>query len=307
MKEEKLGSNKKLRNGIIFVIIILIICICLLVFAFFFSKKSNTDVALSQDKWPTKYVKGEYTTDIAMSDGGPKLNYLGNDYFSRKANLALPLVGDFIQDAVLSDYTGSYNAKVYEIKDYPEDCILAVQYEGDENYYIFANSNYSPATLGEFMEDLNLKDIASFGYIYYSAPSTDENKTYDIIEFTNAYNDENYFNEIYAPTMRIYMDIPFLGYEEAEISVRPNGYITTGLFGTSKIFYIGEDNVQKFVDYIVDNYQGYKLVYVYPEEEELDETTNSTIMMLTNSTNEAFVVDMNLISSSGNSTTGSIK
>ena len=47
---------------------------------------------------------------------------------------------------------------------------------------------------------------------------------------------------------------------------------------TGKTFYIGKDKVQEFVNYILDNYEGYKIVYVDAEgnrsDEEFDEDDN---------------------------------
>ena len=50
------------------------------------------------------------------------------------------------------------SAAIYEIQNISAQCAVAVQYEGTSAYYAAVNNFYHPDTLGEFIEDINLKD-----------------------------------------------------------------------------------------------------------------------------------------------------
>lgn len=135
-----------------------------------------------------------------------------------------------------------------------------------------------PSTLGNFMEDLKLKEIVSFGTIYYDYWNTDSegNKHCESIEFPNVNNDiiwqmlfdditvENVHSDgVYHSTiMTISVDISLLGYKDISISLSEDGYLITNILETGKTFYIGKEKVQNFVNCIIENYDGYKTVYI---------------------------------------------
>ena len=52
-------------------------------------------------------------------------------------------------------------------------------------------------------------------------------------------------------------------YENISFSVQEGGYIKTNILDTGKLFYIGEDKTQSFVDYVTEHCEGYELVTVY--------------------------------------------
>ena len=141
--------------------------------------------------------------------------------------------------------------------------------------------------------DLNLKEIISFGSIWY-------NHTYDagegvlgfdMIEFPdvdddiiwqmlfsdttlqNEFSDNN--NNMYPALMSVSVDIPLLGYKNISAWVTETGYLVTNILETGKGFYIGEENVQKFVDYIIQNYEGFKIVYVDENGNQENDNTNT--------------------------------
>ena len=69
--------------------------------------------------------------------------------------------------------------------------------------------------------------------------------------------------------------------------------MTTNILETGKRFYLGEEKVQKFVKYIIENYDGYKTVYVDEngnelswDEQEDEKVGDDTIMVYNNEINE---------------------
>lgn len=239
------------------------------------------------------------------------INYNGEKYDVRNTTIKEKRIKEKIKNVTLigeDSYTNtiySHNAELFTLKDFPSECVIAVKYEGTNDYYVSINSYYKPKTLGDFIEDLNLKKIVSFGTIYYDYFDTDEqgNKNYEKIEFPDVNDNviwEMLFDDIsvenvhkdsifHETIMGISVDIPLFGYENISVSVSEDGYLTTNIFETGKTFYIGEEKVQKFVDYIIENYDGYKTVYIDEngeilsedmfDEEEEDKKEKDTIMM----------------------------
>lgn len=183
-----------------------------------------------------------------------------------------------------------------------------MKFEEDNDYYVYVNSYYKPKTLGEFMNDLNLKEITSFGTIYYNYWDEDAEENiniefYDVdneiiwqklfnnLNLENIYSDNDtakYTSERFSQSISISVDIPLLGYKNISVSLTDKGYLLTNILDTGKGFYIGEDKVQEFLNYIKENYDGYKIVYV-DENNLIDEESNDSeekIIMTENKTEE---------------------
>lgn len=221
--------------------------------------------------------------------------YNEKNYNIRYAAIPEEMIGKKIGNVVLEGYdtytktTYKHNATGYIVNSFPEECIIAIKYEGTNEYYVAINTSYRPATLENFMKDLNLKEIVSFGTIYYEYFTTDKDgiKHYENIEFPNVNDDiiwqmlfdnqlvENVHSdrEFHSRIMGISVDISLLGYKNISVSVSEDGYLMTNILETGKTFYIGKEKVQKFVNYIIENYDGYKTVYVDKNGNELSVDT----------------------------------
>ena len=228
--------------------------------------------------------------EMSISQQFLQCEYSDNKYTSRITKISTENIENEIGTATLTGhdtYTKTdyiKNGNVYSIKDLSEECAIAVKFEDDINYYVYVNSNYRPATLGEFMEKLNLKEITSFGTIYYNYWDKDSqgNMEYKRIEFydvdnkkiwdmlfnnldlENIYSDTNagsYMSEKYTTEFSISVNIQLLGYKNISVSLTDKGYLITNILDTGKGFYIGEDKVQDFLNYIKENYDGYQIIY----------------------------------------------
>lgn len=213
-------------------------------------------------------------------------------YNSHSAELPTDRIGEFLGEATATgfDHYADLNgengvrqisAKLYAVTKLSTECVIAVQYEGTDTWYAFSNSNYRPETLGQFMDDFNMKEEVVFDTVHYS--------------FFNAFNDyisvrfENVDNQVIRDMllsdgtakevynelelfeqpkriMGISVDIPLLGIENISLSIREDGYIMTNILATGKLFYIGEEKTQDFVDYVLDECEGYETIYLYQEE-----------------------------------------
>lgn len=279
-------------------IILTLICIVIVV-AVLIIKIQLFDKATPKHNWQIKEVvvsrEDYYKTenDVAIVPKWDELTitqqfslfkYNGENYDIRYATIPEEMIGKRIGNVELKGYdtytknTYTHKATGYIVNSFPEKCIIAIQYEETNEYYVAINTYYRPATLKNFMEDLHLIDIVSFGTIHYEYFTTDKdgNKHYENIEFPNVDNDiiwnmlfndvsvENVHSdrEFHSRLMSISVDIPLLGYKNISVSVSEDGYLMTNILETGKTFYIGKEKVKKFVNHIIENYDGYKTVYV---------------------------------------------
>ena len=306
---------------------------------------SKPDIIISKkDDWIIKEVqvdKKDTPTDTAVipkwnemsiSQQFNEVEYNNSKYSSRITKISNNNILKNIGNATLTGYdtytetTYNKKAELYSIKDIEEKCAIAIKFEGDTDYYVYVNSYYRPTTLGEFTKDLNLEEIISFGTIYYNY--WDEDLQEDInVEFygvdnkiiwqklfnnknlENIYSDndtEKYTSERFSQSIGISVDIPLLGYKNISVSLTDKGYLLTNILDTGK----GEDKVQEFLDYIKDNYNGYKIVYVdesgsgiTDEEVKTEKNIVEEKIMMTENTVNGYVtkeVDTNTITSNEN-------
>lgn len=311
---------------------------------------SNPDVAISKkDGWIIKEVKTDKTTntdttivpkwnEMSISQQFYEVEYNNNKYSSRTTKISKDKILKNTGNTTLTGYdtytetTYSKKGDLYSIKGIAEKCAIAVKFEGDTDYYVYVNSYYRPKTLGEFIEVLNLKDNISFGTIYYNYWDKDSeeninvefydvdneiiwNKLFSNLNLENIYSDNDtgkYTSERFSQSISISVDIPLLGYKNISISLTDKGYMLTNILDTGKGFYIGEDKVKEFLEYIKENYDGYKIVYVDENVREITdknmETENNIVeekIMMTENTVNGYVtkeVETDKITSNENKT-----
>ena len=204
---------------------------------------------------------------------------------------------DEYADIAGEDANRYINAELFTITKINPECAVAVRYEGTDTVYACVNSHYRPETLGQFIEDLNLSEEISFGTVYYEwrSPSgrratirfddVDDQIIQDMLltesQAENIY-DESKLHEVPKRIMGASVDIPLLGYQNISLSVAEDGCIKTNILDTGKLFYIGEEQTQAFVDYVIEHCQGYEPVTVYanraePELQASEEASHDTV------------------------------
>lgn len=222
-------------------------------------------------------------------------------YSARRGNVPTDRLGESLctvtargwdeyADIAGEDANRYISAELFTISKINPECAIAVRYEGIDTVYACVNSYYRPETLGQFIEDLNLLEEISFGTVYYEwrSPSgrratiwfddVDDQLIKDYLlteaDAENVY-DESALHTIPRKIMGASVNIPLLGYQNISLSVQEDGYIKTNILDTGKLFYIGEDKTQAFVDYVTDHCEGYEPVTVYDTAIEVPETQTS--------------------------------
>lgn len=174
------------------------------------------------------------------------------------------------------------NATVYSVKNISSDCVVAVKPDGVEEYYIYTNAHYKPKTLGDFIDDLNLREIISFGNASYNySKIIDDTYISEKVQFINVgdkviweklLNDTKLKNihsdeEFYGPSIiSIRVDIELLGYENIGLWITEDGYMQTNILDTGKTFFIGKEKVAEITNYLLDNCDGERYVYTVVDE-----------------------------------------
>lgn len=164
------------------------------------------------------------------------------------------------------EYTNSEyaaNVEIYEIKGISAECAAAVKYDADGKYFVCRNAHYKPETLGQFMNDLSLKENLTF--VSFSGTQMKNGKVICDVEYTNADKAkvwELLFSDTAAKAVKDYdsmnfetaagiaIDLKLLGYENISLAVTRDGYLTTNILDTGKAFYIGKPAAEKFLNYL---------------------------------------------------------
>ncbi len=167
---------------------------------------------------------------------------------------------------IYEDKTYTEKGKVYSIKHISTECAVAVQIGADKTYYVFINSWYFPETLGDFIDDLDLRNTVVFGDVYYDVYeysktySKHTRRTYENVDDSVIWDmlltDTSLKNVEYnRPYDRISVetDLPLLGYKNISFSVTTDGYIITNILDVQKCFFVGKDKTDAFAKYLEDN------------------------------------------------------
>lgn len=180
-------------------------------------------------------------------------------------------VGEYLQDVNLHGYDNCTQTphdeigKIYRIEGINDTAAVALQYPGRDDYFPAMNTKYSPATLGELIEDLNLRENIRIGTVYYSYH--DENGRIHDKEYAGLtvekmcellLSDTTLPNVADQPIdwthkLAFRVDVPLLGITNLGIPLSEDGYIRIHLMGAEKIFHIGEDKVNAFMAYVEEN------------------------------------------------------
>lgn len=294
-------SNERIKRRRIKRSIVSVLCASLIVpigiGAQYTLESRNTDPIYQKIlKFPTEYHSVEeifdVETDIAIIDPWDslsiteqysELDFNLNSYFGRKTkvpnDLLLDKIGEYTAYGFDEIERKNYakDVEVYSVKNISSDCVVAVKFDGVEEYYIYVNSHYIPATLGDFINDVNLKELISFGNVSYEyGKFIDDTYIDERVEFTNV-SDKVIWQKLLSDTtlknvhsdatwyekrvISISVDIELLGYKNISLWITEDGYMHTNILDTGKTFYIGKEKLDEFTNYLIDNCDGKRHIF----------------------------------------------
>lgn len=261
----------------------------------------------NEPSWPIKEVpyNPESSGDIAqvpkweemlVSQKFSELIWIQGTYSSRASSVEERKIAEKLEDVVLcgTDYNTkkeySAEAEVYTIAGVSSECAVAVKFVDQEGYWVYVNPYYQPETLGHLIDALDLQENMAVGSVWYSYEKKsgsiakveftglDVSTVFDILlQDTTVPFVSDYNFTVLVGEMSISINIPLLGYENISLSVTQDGYLTTNMLDTGKAFYIGENAVNEFMDYVFEHCEGYEIVSRQAGEAapEQDDLTNS--------------------------------
>ena len=211
----------------------------------------------------------QFWDDKTIVQKYPSFTYsnIGYTIFSTeiKEGINTKYVGNKVDDIIVDgidvynkDEKYSINAEIYEIKNVYKECAYAIKFEGNKEYYSYLNTTYEFETLGDFIEKLNLEEYLQFGTATYKNnivyKDFDDSIVWDMLLSDYSLTNTSLTNNNYKnPLMSINTNIEALVIENVSLAVNDEGYIQTNILGTAKTFYIGEEKVNNFIDYIIKN------------------------------------------------------
>ena len=197
-------------------------------------------------------------------------------------------ISELISDTSLAGTLGGFlkqytqTGKIYSIRNISTDCAVAVKIGEESTYYVYVNSDYTPLTLGDFINDLDLKSTLVFGkaykdtYEFTDTSSSHTRRTYEdfddsiiwdmLLSDTKAARTERTEYENTLNGIDISISLPLLGYKNISFDITDDGYIVTNILATQKCFFIGTEKSAEFNEYLEKNvkYNETTDVYEYP-------------------------------------------
>ena len=225
--------------------------------------------------------------DMTVTQKFPYLSFNGYEYSTADKVIHEESIGKKLTSATLTGkdvYTGktyAINADIYEITGISKNCAVSLKFEGYDELYVCRNSGYRPETLGQFIDDLNLKNTLTFGKAYATVKKGDAyteteysgldgEKVWEMLlsdrELKNVkdYDSMNFGKELIS----VSINIELLGYENISLTVTGDGYLTTNILDTGKAFFIGKEKAENFAEYVRENCEGTeKLTYTVNSSE----------------------------------------
>lgn len=196
------------------------------------------------------------------------LNFGGNEYNSSLGGVVER--GEYLSTAQLNGYdeyeekSYTITAEIYEQTGIDTQCAVVVAFSGGEEY-IYCNSLYKPATLGEFIGALDLRSTLKINSAHadsyydsgwsvteYSGVSTQA--VLDILFADESVENIKNFDEMYFDFGRnlvdFAIDVDKIGAKNISLSLTEEGWLTTNILATGKAFYLGKDKMTEVLAYL---------------------------------------------------------
>ena len=254
-----------------------------------------------RQRWPVREVAGQASDngeiavipkweEMSISRQFSELNYRGVRYSSQVTPLAAGMVGEYLTQVELEGYdvytdtAHRTTGTVYAIQGISEACAVAVSFAGTEGYYVYVNPYDTPETLEQLLSDLNLREHMTFGSVWYTFYDEREEEWVNV-EFVNVpdslvwellLSDGSLENqpepqEGVVGEMSVSVSIPVLGYENISLWVNRSGWMGTNILDTGKYFFLGTEQIDRFMDYVLAHCEGYEIRYTGGDGVEIPE------------------------------------
>lgn len=184
------------------------------------------------------------------------------EYIGVSGDLAENRIGEYLETVEITDRLGNatISAEVYKVTKMSPLVCVAVKAEGISGYCLYRNRYYTPVTLGDMINDMNLLEEAVVTSIEWT--NADEGWIREVyldkkIVFEKLFTDYSILNgadlEYKLPDFTIYIDIPLLNKKNDVIFLGDNGYMEATIIDFNAYFSIEKANVNALMNYILEN------------------------------------------------------
>ena len=226
---------------------------------------------LPKDYWKKLDVNQQYSY----------IKFEKSTYENTNTDITSLLLGDKIAETtakgtdLYNQKTYTKDAEIFSIKTIDKTCAVAVKFEESNKYFVYTNPNCKFGTLGEIIEKLSLEENISISKSLYNLDDTPDYSAikYKPIEknmiFEKLLDDRQLtvFEEQYVVStsnfvVHFTIDPIYPAYKITDCCfiVDPAGYLTVRVLNRDYYFFIGEKKANDFIDYVVMNYEGKRLV-----------------------------------------------
>ena len=175
-----------------------------------------------------------------------------NEYISRPATLLYKNYTLYNTNP-RTDKEETATADVYVFQNFSRRLAVGVQFPGEEKIHPYVNVQYTPQTLGDFLNDADVKNTVHFGNIQLfkdgTFPVNDQNKA-DIFRYLLSDSSIRNTNSTDRPSgakVTLSVDLAELGKRTKVMEVYESGYVYTNLLGSGCTFNVGKENVAAFL------------------------------------------------------------
>ena len=175
-----------------------------------------------------------------------------NEYISRPATL---LYKDYTLYNLnpRTDKEETATADIYVFQNFSRKLAVGVKFPGEEKIHPYVNVHYTAQTLGDFLNDADVKNTVHFGNIKLfkdgTFPVNDQNKA-DIFKYLLSDGSIRNTNSTDRPSgakVTLSIDLAELGKRNKVMEVYESGYVHTNLLGYGCTFNVGKENVAAFL------------------------------------------------------------
>ena len=176
----------------------------------------------------------------------------GNEYISRPATL---LYKDYTlyNTNPKTDKEETATADIYVFQNFSRKLAVGVKFPGEEKIHPYVNVQYTPQTLGDFLNDADVKNTVHFGNIRLfkdgTFPVNAQNKA-DIFKYLlsdGSIKNTNATDRPNGAKVTLSVDLAELGKRTKVMEVYESGYVYTNLLGYGCTFNVGKENVAAFL------------------------------------------------------------
>lgn len=216
-------------------------------------------------------------------------------------------VGEALGEATAIGYdmyesvSGGYKdttVEIFSIKGISTNAAVAAKFLDSSYYYPYVNYNYKFANVGDFLTTLNFEEFGNIGerisYWYTDSTNVRRNVVFENVNQKDIL--DTFFFDKEQPIEQkmkvsgtgyftISIGLRILNLDNLAFTVDRNGYVMTNLFGYPNSFYVGEEKINGFFDYLHENYEG--VVYINIPIESGSESTGHS-----GETTESYLVSM---------------